>query len=142
MKVNRYNPVNMNLISEDVTSIDFGNVNKGTFCKEPIVVKLVADEEIFTDLAFYLENRGGLNHTRFGLYKSSFPVTGILSNDSRINIFLREAPGVSDNIQYSDRKVSLDINNPEYIWLNVFVGDTETNVGIQDINYRFVFEYY
>lgn len=142
MKVNRYNPLDMSLISEDVSTIDFGNINKGFFCKEPIVVRLVPDNEVLTELAFYLENRGGLNHTRFGLYKSSFPVTGIPVDDSRINTFLEEAPGVSDVVQYSDRRISLNVDNPEYIWLNAFVGYTETNVGAQGINYRFVFEYH
>jgi len=131
----------MALISEDITGVDFGNLTLGNFCTSTMVIKPVPETEILTDLGFYLEDRANLDHTRFGLYKSQTALTGILPGDSRINTYLMEAPGVSDYSQYSDYRISMDISNPEYTWLDVKAGTNETTLGDATINYRFVFDY-
>jgi len=141
MKVSRYNPADMSLISESVTGIDFGNVVLGNFCANTVVLKPVADFEDLLLLGLYLEDRAQLDHTRFGLYKSQTPSTGIVPGDSRLNTFLMEAPGVSDYSMYSDYRIAYNTTNPEYTWLDAKTGTTETNFGNKSINLRFVFEY-
>jgi hypothetical protein len=141
MKLNRYNPLNMNLISEDINNINIGDITIGNYNNEAITLKLDPEAETIEELAFFLENKNNLNHTKIGLYKSQLPISGILPTDNRINTFLIEAPGVSDIMQYSDRAVFLNAENPEYLWLNVFVGPGETKIGENTINFRFVFNY-
>jgi hypothetical protein len=141
MKISRYNPITMALISDDVTGVDFGNLTLGNFCTNTIVIKPVAESEDLTLLGLYLEDRAGLEHTRFGLYKSQTSVTGVMPGDNRINTYLIEAPGVSDYTQYSDNRVSYDVDNPEYTWLDAKAGTNETVFGASSLNFRFVFEY-
>jgi len=131
----------MALISEDITGVDFGDLTLGNFCTNTMVIKPVPETEILIDLGFYLEDRASLEHTRFGLYKSQTAITGISPGDSRINTYLMEAPGVSDYSQYSDYRVTMDITNPEYTWLDVKAGINEIVLGDATINYRFVFDY-
>ena len=141
MKVSRYNPATMALISDDITGIDFGTVVIGKFCDNTMVIKPVAETEDLTLLALYLEDRASLDHTRFGLYKSQTEITGINPGDSRLNTYLIEAPGVSDYSQFSDYRVAMDPDNLEYTWLDAKVGTNETSFGAASINLRFVFEY-
>lgn len=141
MKISRYNPSTMALISDDITGIDFGTLVIGNFCEDTVVIKPVAETEDFTFLGLYLEDRASLDHTRFGLYKSQTASTGIEPGDSRLSTYLYEAPGVSDYTQYSDYRVTYDIDNPEYTWLDAKAGTNETNFGEASLNFRFVFEY-
>lgn len=141
MKIARYNPTTMALMSDDITGINFGNVILGRFCPNAMVIKPVAEAEELTLLGLYLEDRAGLDHTRFGLYKSQTAFTGIGPGDARLNTFLVESPGVSDYNQFSDNRVSYNVEDPEYTWLDAKAGLTETVFGDSTINFRFVFEY-
>lgn len=141
MKISRYNPSSMDLISDDITGIDFGNIVLGRFCESTVVIKPEAEAEQLVLLGMYLEDRAGLDHTRFGLYKSQTATAGILPGDSRLNTYLLEAAGVSDYSQFSDYRVSYNPENPEYTWLDARVGTNETVFGNSNVNFRFVFEY-
>lgn len=142
MKISRYNPVNMNLISGDISGIDFGSIRLGTFCNQTVVIKPVAEEgENLTSIGMYLEDRGNLNHTRFGVYTSHTATPGITPGNALLNRFLQEAPGVSDYNQYTGYRITLDPNNPEYTWLDAKPGMNETTFGASSLNFRFVFEY-
>jgi hypothetical protein len=141
MKISRYNPATMALISDDITGIDFGDLTLGSFCQNAIVIKPVADTEDITLLGLYLEDRADLEHTRFGLYKSQTGHTGIAPGDSRLNTYLVEAPGVSDYSQFSGSRITYDVGDPEYTWLDAKAGTNETVFGDSVINFRFVFEY-
>lgn len=141
MKISRYNPITMALISEDITGVDFGDLSLGNFCASTVVLKPVPETEILTLLGFYLEDRAGLDHTRFGLYKSQTATLGITPGDSRLNTYLMEAPGVSDYNMYSDYRITMDTTDPEYTWLDAKAGTNETVFGDATLNYRFVFEY-
>lgn len=141
MRIARYNPTTMAEISGDITSIDFGNVILGRFCTSTMVIKPVAETEELTLLGLYLEDRAGLDHTRFGLYKSQTAYTGIGPGDARLNTYLTECPGVSDYSQFSGSRVSYNIVDPEYTWLDAKAGLTETVFGDSTVNFRFVFEY-
>lgn len=141
MKIHRYNPANMSLISEDTSTINIGNIAIGNYNNEIVAIQLDPEGSDLEELAFFLENKNNLNHTSIKLFKSSIPVSGILPNDSRLDTILQEAHGVSDIIQFSDKAIILNENNPEYIYLSTFVGIGETNLGNNTINFRFVFEY-
>lgn len=131
----------MSLISDNCTGVDFGAAKFGNFCANAIAIKPVAETEIFTAISLFLEDRSNLDHTRFGLFKSATPINGIVPGDSRLNTYLLESPGVSDLIMFSDNQVALTASSPEYIWLDVKVGNTEDTFGDSTVNYRFVFEY-
>lgn len=141
MKIARYNPSDMSLISEDVTGLSFGDVVLGNYCNNVVAIKPVLESENLTSLGLYLEDRAGLDHTRFGLYKAATTQVGILPGDSRLNTSLMEAPGVSDYSQFSDYRVSYNVSDPEYTWLDANVGLSENIFGISNLNFRFVFEY-
>ena len=141
MRISRYNPVNMSLISGDITRIDFGSIRLGTFCNQTVVIKPVAESENLTSIGLYMEDRGNLNHTRFGVYKSHTATQGIAPGDARLNSFFNEAPGVSDYNQYTGYRITLDPNDPEYTWLDAKPGMNETTFGASTLNFRFVFEY-
>lgn len=131
----------MALISGDISGLDFGDMTLGSFCQNVMVIKPVAETEDLTLLGLYLEDRANLDHTRFGLYKSQTAATGIGPGNALLNTYLMEAPGVSDYSQFSDYRISYDVNNPEYTWLDVKAGTNETVLGDSSINFRFVFEY-
>lgn len=141
MKISRYNPATLALISEDITGLDFGSMTLGNFCPNVLLIKPVAEDEVLTQLGLYLEDRAGLDHTRFGLYKSATGATGITPGDSRLNTYLLESLGVSDYTQFSDNRVSYDVGDPEFTWLDAKAGLNETTLGGSTVNFRFVFEY-
>lgn len=141
MKISQYNPVDMSLITDDTSGVDFGVAKLGDFCTNAIAIKPVAETEILTAISLFLEDRANLDHTRFGLFKSATPINGIVPGDTRLNTYLVESPGVSDLVMFSDNQISLNASSPEYIWLDAKAGITEDTFGASAINYRFVFEY-
>jgi hypothetical protein len=141
MKVSQYNPSTMTLITGDVTGLDFGSVRLGSFCANTLVIKPVPETENLTAIGLFLEDRAEMNHTRFGAYKSSTATTGINPGDTRLNTYLMEAPGVSDYNMYSGYRLTLNPEDPEYVWLDTKIGLNETTTGDLTLNYRFVIEY-
>ena len=144
MKIETYNPTNMQMVSSDVTGVDFGNVVRGNHNTSAVVIRPVADGGTFDQLALFLENAGGLTHCQFGKYVNSAAVTGITPGDPQLSDYFVEAAGISDVSQIaglSDNGIVLDAGAPEYIWVDVEAGVGETNLGAQSVNFRFVFEY-
>lgn len=144
MRIETYNPETMVLISSDDTSVDFGTVSRGHHNSQTVVIRPQAVSETISQLALFLENNDGLNHTVFGRYKSVTPTTGIEPGDSRLSDYLVQVPGVSDFSRWSelsDYGLGLNATAPEYVWLDAEAGSSETNLGDATINLRFVFEY-
>jgi hypothetical protein len=142
MKISTYNPVDMSLVADDVTGVDFSSVVRGGY-SAPVVVKPVATTETFTQLAFFLENDADLTGTSFRSYKSATAIPGIGTGSEALSDDLTEQAGVSDfsNIgTISGDGQILSASNPEYIWLDVKIGAADT-VGTANVNYRFIFEY-
>jgi len=140
MRVETYNPDTMAVISSDVTSVDFGTVARGNHVSQVVALRPVTVPETFTQLALYLEDNAGLDHTAFTSFKSATPVLGILPGDSELSDPLYPAHGASDFVP-SDLGINFDPVAPEYVWLDAEVGTAETNLGDATINLRFVFEY-
>lgn len=144
MKIEAYNPADMQKIADDITGVDFGAVVLGNHNSEAVVIRPVADGGTFNQLALFLEDDNGLSHCQFGMYKSATPVAGILPGDPRLSDYFIETMGISDASQiaeYSDQGLVLDAGTPEYVWLDVEAGTGETNLGASTVNLRFVFEY-
>lgn len=144
MRVETYDPVTMTLLESDASTVDFGAVARGHFNSQAVVIRPAAVSETFTQLALFLESNGGLDHTKFGKFKSSSPILGIEPDDDELSDFFTQASGVSDFENYgeiSDYGLGLDPVTPEYIWMDAEAGTSETNLGATTINLRFVFEY-
>ncbi|MBD3261252.1 MAG: hypothetical protein GF334_06140 [Candidatus Altiarchaeales archaeon] len=145
MKVETYNPSNMQLISGDVSGVDFGTVVRGNHNGTAVVILPKAEGgETLSALALFLENNGGLNHSQFGKYKSSTATQGITPGSNYLSDYFVEARGVSDltNLSaLSDRGLVLTASSPEYIWMDVEVGNSESSLGEESVNFRFIFEY-
>lgn len=144
MKINSYNPVTMAKIGDDITGISHGNVVRGGYTSAPVVIKPEAETETVTQMAFFLEDDGALSATTFRFLSSSTAIPGIGSGDSRLSGQFIEANGVSDFSNYatiSGWGIPLTASSPEYMWLDLNVGATETIGSNSSINYRLVFEY-
>ena len=145
MKINRYDSVDMSLLEEDVTGANFGDVLRAQHNAYPIVIQPELElGEDFTQLALFLENKGGLDHSYFGKYKNSEALMDIAAGSDYLSDNFVVQEGVSDFIDFEDISgggLVLDPINPEYVWMDVQVGSTET-CGSAQVNYRFVFEYF
>ena len=145
MQVNQYNPVTMTLLSSDITGVDFGNVVKGNHSTSAITIKPVAEMgETITQLALFLEDNASMDNTQFGKFKNAAPTPGIGAGSDYLSDYFTEVEGISDVSQigtYSDYGLVFTASNPEYAWIDAEVGLSETTLGAQAVNFRFVFEY-
>jgi hypothetical protein len=139
MKIRAYSPQTGNLISEDITGINFGNIRQGEHCVSPILIQpLKTDEELFDGILLYLQNNGGYTQSQFGYFVSSDLFTGVNSDDPGATGTI-----ISDHFSLvSDATGAGGVSSQscDYIWLDVQVGLTESG-STSNINYRFVFEY-
>jgi hypothetical protein len=145
MRIETYNPVTMDLLESDADQVDFGTVSRGHHNSNTVAIRPVStDGEVYTQLALFLEDNAGLDHTQFGKFKSSMAIPDIQPGDPRLSDFFIQASGVSDFANYgeiSDYGLPLDAGSPEYIWMDAEAGTSELNLGDATINLRFVFEY-
>lgn len=142
MKISTYNPVDMTKTADDVTGVNFSSVVRGGY-SSPVAIKPFATTETFSRLAFFLEDDASLSGTSFRSFKSATAIQGIGTGSSILSDTLVEHEGVSDFSNYatiSGDGLALNASNPEYIWLDVNVGASDS-VGAGTINYRFIFEY-
>jgi hypothetical protein len=147
MKIGAYSPRTGNLLSEDITGINFGNVHKGEHSVLPILIRPERDAEIISGLEMYLQNNGGFNQTEYGYFVFSgfVPVESWDSHTSGdtgvyfISDHFVEVPNPPD----MSNGVQININHDghgDYVWLDVNPSLLETG-GTSSINYRFIFEY-
>lgn len=139
MKIRAYSPQTGNLLSDDVTGINFGNIRQGEHCVSPVLIQPIkTGEDQFDEINLYLQNNAGYNQSQFGYRVSSDLVTGVHSY----------TPGATGDV-ISDHFVlvsdatgpgGVEVLSSDYIWLDVQVGATETG-HTDSVNYRFVFEY-
>ena len=138
-RIDRYNPTNMGLAESDISGVNFGGVIRGNHCSAAVVIQPVLAGTV-TQLALFLEDNGGLSNAAFGYLASKQKFSGIQPGGAQMSDHFTVVNDVSDFSSIDDG-VSLDPNDPEYVWLDIAVGAGAT-LGVETgINYRFVFEY-
>jgi hypothetical protein len=147
MKIGAYNPRTGQLLSENITGLNFGNVQKGQHSVLPVLIRPEVEDENLVGLEMYLQNNGGFEQTEFGYFTHSDFVlvesynpgsTGTQGYYSMSDHFV-EVPTPPD----ITGGVPLNVygnNFTEYVWLDVSPSSIETG-GTTTINYRFIFEY-
>lgn len=145
MKIRAYSPKTGNLVADDITGINFGNVRQGYHCIIPVVVRPILEEEVVTSLALYLQNNGGFNNSEYGYLTNPDFITGVRSyitglTGAVISDHFVVTPDPTGVTGTGSVPIALDGLNGDYIWLDVQAGQYETG-STSTINYRFMFEY-
>lgn len=139
MRIRAYSPQTGNLLSESITSINFGNIRQGRHSFTPVLIQPVKTaEDEFDDMILYLQNNGGYNQSQFGYRVASDLATGVQSYVSGAT-----GPVVSNHftlVSDATGPNGVAVAPGDYVWLDVQVGLAETG-GTSNVNYRFVFEY-
>jgi hypothetical protein len=147
MKIGAYNPRTGELLSESITGLNFGNVQKGQHSVLPVLIRPEIDDESIVGLEMYLQNNGGFEQTEFGFFTHSDFVL--------VESYNPGSTGTPGYYSMSDHFV--EVSNPpditggvplnvhggnftDYVWLDVNPSAIETG-GSTTINYRFIFEY-
>ena len=146
MKIRAYSPRTGNLLQDDITGLNYGNIQKGMHGALPVVIRpLKTTEDTFTEMQLFLQNNGGYNQSQFGYFLSDQFVADVRSYTS--DCVLSDGVYISDHFVLNPLATGVDgitvnINgdNGDYIWLDVQVGALETG-STTNINYRFTFEY-
>lgn len=147
MKIGAYSPRTGNLLDDDITGINFGNVRKGRHCVTPVLIRPEKEDEDISGLELYLQNNGGFDETQYGYYTNENFIPGVHSYDPAvtgdtgvvISDHFVEVPNPPQPT--GDVPVNLYPNGyGDYIWLDVNPSLLETG-GTSSINYRFIFEY-
>lgn len=147
MKIGAYNPRTGALLSENISGINFGNVQKGKHSILPVLIRPEVEDEDIIGLEMYLQNNGGFDQTAFGYFTSSDFV--------QVKSYDPEFTGDTGYYFISDHFIEIPLppditggvplgihegSYTDYVWLDVNPGNTETG-GTSTINYRFIFEY-
>ena len=147
MKIGAYNPRTGELLSEDISGINFGNVQKGHHSVLPVMIRPEVEDESIVGLELYLQNNGGFDETEFGYFTHSdfvlveSYVTGSTGTPGYyyISDHFVEVPSPPDITGGVPLSVYSGIYS-DYVWLDVNPSSIETG-GTTTINYRFIFEY-
>jgi hypothetical protein len=148
MKIGAYSPKTGQSLADDITGINFGNVQKGHHCVLPVLIRPEIEDEVVSGLELYLQNNGGFDLTYYGYFTCSGFVP-VKSYDSSIPVetgYYYISDHFTENIDPSEGStggVDIDIYGDgygDYVWLDVNPGLMETG-GTSTINYRFIFEY-
>ena len=146
MKIGAYSPRTGNLLADDITGVNFGNVRKGEHSSLPVLIRPEKEDEDITGLEMYLQNDGGFSYTEYGYFVHSDFVlvhsydpsvtgdTGYFISDHFTEV--SNPPDVTGGVPLN---IYLD-NYSDYVWLDVQPSLLETG-GTSTINYRFIFEY-
>jgi hypothetical protein len=147
MKIGAYNPRTGGLLSERISGINFGNVQKGKHSVMPVLIRPEIEDEDIIGLEMYLQNNGGFDQTEFGYF--------VYSDFVLVKSYAPEFTGDSGYYYISDHFVEVPIppdvtggvpltihgdTYADYVWLDVNPSSIETG-GTTTINYRFIFEY-
>lgn len=147
MKIGAYNPRTGELLSEDISGINFGNVQKGHHSVLPVMIRPEVEDESILGLELYLQNNGGFDETEFGYFTYSDFVL-VESYDPAVTgtpgyyyisdhfVEIPTPPDITGGVPLSIYEGTYS----DYIWLDVNPSSIETG-GTSTINYRFIFEY-
>jgi hypothetical protein len=145
MRIETYNPTDMSVLESDATGVDFGVAIKGQHSNVVAVRPINSSPDTnFLEIALFLENNAGLNHTQFGKFKSSTAIPGITAGSDYLSDYFVQVTGISDTSMistFSGFGLLYNAANPEYTWIDAEAGLSETTIGDSNVNFRFVFEY-
>lgn len=144
MKIRAYSPKTGNIIAEDISGINFGNILQGEHSSSPVLIRPVLDEEQAVSLTLYLANNGGFSNTEYGYFTSDQFVPNVKSYNgftdegyTYISDHFQNPSSVSDAIE-----VGIDGNGVgDYLWFDVQPGAIESG-STNSLVYRFLFEYF
>lgn len=147
MKIGAYNPRTGDQLADNISGINFGNVQKGRHSAIPVTIRPEIEDESIVGLELYLQNNGGFDQTEFGYYTNSDFVQ-VASYDAEYTgdtgyHFISDHFTVVPDPPSPTGGVPLSIygdNYSDYVWLDVNPSSLETG-GSTTINYRFIFEY-
>jgi hypothetical protein len=66
MKIRAYSPQTGNLLAEDISGLNYGNVRQGKHGAMPVLIRPVCDVETLVSLTLYLQNNGGFSQAQYG----------------------------------------------------------------------------
>lgn len=135
LTIYRYNPDDLVFIATGV-AVDYGSFAAGNHSKTVHVVKPIPSGITLSKINFYLENKGGLENSNFGYFKSNSAILGIQAGSTYLSDNFTEISGVSTTVTGG---LSLTAANPENIWLDLETGASDIKSG--NINYRFVYDF-
>jgi len=144
MKIRAYSPKTGNLIAEDITGINFGNILQGEHSSLPVVIRPVLESEEIYSLSLYLANNGGFSNTNYGYLISDEFVPEVKSyngdevvGEVYISDHFVNPSQVSDSLEVGLTGEGVG----DYIWLDVQPGAIETG-STNSLVYRFLFEFF
>jgi hypothetical protein len=136
MKLQRYNPVDMTLLEDFVTGINFGTVYQANYCEvAQVVLPVVTTESSLTEMKVFLQSSGPFTKSTFKSFHSPSPITGIVPGSA----YLSDQFTVVGSPELTGLG-GVSLQEGEYLWLDVKTGPYEMG-SYGGINYRFVFEY-
>jgi hypothetical protein len=144
MKIRAYSPKTGNLIAEDISGINFGNILQGEHSSSPVLIRPVLEDEEADSLNLYLANNGGFSSTEYGYFVSDQFVPNVKSYQGTpeegyvyISDHFNNPSTVSDALE-----VNLDGEGVgDYVWFDVQPGAIESG-STNSLVYRFLFEYF
>lgn len=147
MKIGAYSPRTGNLLADDITGVNFGNVHKGRHGVLPVLIRPEKESESISGLEMFLQNNGGFNQTQYGYFiHSDFVLaesydpwtsgdTGVYFISDHFSLNSNPITGATGGVH-----LSMHGSYSDYVWLDVNPSLIETG-GTTSINYRFIFEY-
>jgi hypothetical protein len=148
MKIGAYSPRTGNLLADDITGINFGNVRKGEHSVLPVLIRPEKEEEEISGLEIFLQNNGGFDQTEYGYftYSDFVPVKSwqpSATGETGCWLISDHFTEISSPYEGATGGVHLNMHQngfSDYVWLDVNPSLLETG-GTTSINYRFIFEY-
>ena len=139
MRVQTYDSVTGQTITEQASDLDFGDVIQGRHCSRPVVLRIFPDvETTITDMTAYLGSKGGWSKAELGYYLNPVFIENVQAGgDLMDNHFIETQDATSG----SPNGVSVQTTDAtsEYMWLDVDLSDTQT--GSTDLTYRFIYNF-
>lgn len=143
MKIRAYSPKTGNLIAEDITGINFGNILQGEHSSMPVLIRPVLEDEDASSLSLYLENNGGFNNTSYGYLVSEEFIPNVKSFKGSVEPGYNYISDHFSNPSTVSDSIEIGISNEgvgDFIWLDLQPGAAESGI-TSSLVYRFLFEY-
>lgn len=144
MEIKAYNPKNGDLLANDISGIDFGEIIQGEHSSVPVLIRPIMSDDNVSNIRLLLASNGGFDDAHYGyLLSDQFtPDVESYNGDVKDGVhyisdhFENPSTAVSDAIQ-----VGLDSEGVgDFIWLDVQPGEADIGRS-KNLTYRFIFDY-